>query len=1034
MKAVQRLLLAVITLVFLTGVAFADGCPNVRILNESNTTKLNEETICNAAQQWVNKGFQVYIFVTDANPGTEDEWFLIRDRVEGAWGIYNPSNDTFSKGALAVELTTVTGHPWGQDLAFGEYLFSTPLDNDAVIGRLEGQLKNTVTTGEVSGAIVEILNQSYQIAYPPVTPTPKPMPTVIVTGPTTIHETKVDFGPLVRLIAIFAAAVAILAGIVFFVIPALTKAGKIAKMRNHLLDLAKRVDSLLLAADSLFAGDKVEDTILWQLFSAYGGEAYPELVTQVRGLIERSRKAIEEAFLLNQDLDQRLPNEKPGAYQEMIKAYEMVAVTITGTDLTILGLDDEALRKFVDPMAPGVESQMAGSHLVEQVAKLRSELSARPLKVQFMVVNPEKVDAQGVFGYANGVKSIIRQLADAREQGPKQLAEAKSARQKAAADQWPEGLTPDLAFSAADTLITQADGEAGKGRFLEVEKLSQRAIGLITKIIKILPEVTEAVSRYSQVLAATKMITDQGYRLGFFLETSDNCQKIRATMYNRISQGDPEGAQRSIQNLKDESANLLTKAQQLVDLRGKNEGALRRLSAETARVDHFRLTKALPAWQELKGYPVGNWKLVERNFGIATRILAEMFDYPADPNDPTSSSIANLNSMKIQDFAGAELKLVDAFALLRQAEQQLMEVITQLEKIQLLEASLQGGMQTVAADIRKATARRDQENTKIDKDVDTMISEAAERLARAQAEFERREFTGAESELAQAKKLATNAYASADQQAAEINGLMGKLVTAGNRAQTKVYHAQTNQADLTPAAQNALTAGKILYAADALKKGKTAESRVAGKEDRALSAALREAVTYYTEAERLADEALRYIEEDKAGYDRVISRTRNAIDRAKAAISQAGEYVEDDDASGAGSTSLRQAQNELPSLPDYGAISDAFDRAERSATRAKTLADQAAEQAQEQIREVERAREARRAAERAAAEAARQAALAEQRRQEAAHEAASSSSRSSSWSSSSRSSSWSPSSSSRRSSFGSSSGSRPSSMGSSRRR
>ena len=121
-----------------TSVRAQDLCTSVTILNESSK-QIDSNKICEAASKFVAKGHQAYVYVTDKSAGTsEDDWFAIRDQIEGNWGIYNKSNDTFSKKAVAVELTTDTSKPWGQDFAFGEMLFDTPLDNDQVTSQIEG--------------------------------------------------------------------------------------------------------------------------------------------------------------------------------------------------------------------------------------------------------------------------------------------------------------------------------------------------------------------------------------------------------------------------------------------------------------------------------------------------------------------------------------------------------------------------------------------------------------------------------------------------------------------------------------------------------------------------------------------------------------------------------------------------------------------------------------------------------------------------------------------------------------------------------
>lgn len=202
-------LFAVLVLAFLPFVSetvHAQSCAGLTVLNESSVD-LNESAICEAVTPWVNHGHQVYVFVTDAKVPSEGEWRATRDRVEIAWGIYDRSNDSFSKKAVSVELTTDTSKPWGQDLAFGEVLFGTALDSDQAVQGIEGQMKNTVASGDVNGAIVKAFNNAYTLAYPPATATPLPRPTpvdvlmkFIITKYFFCREEEMDLEPLMNIV------------------------------------------------------------------------------------------------------------------------------------------------------------------------------------------------------------------------------------------------------------------------------------------------------------------------------------------------------------------------------------------------------------------------------------------------------------------------------------------------------------------------------------------------------------------------------------------------------------------------------------------------------------------------------------------------------------------------------------------------------------------------------------------------------------------------------------------------------------------
>jgi len=362
-----------------------EACPGVYIRNDSGKA-LDETAICQAAQSWVEAGFQVYIYLTDYDPPNEDAWFTQLDQIESDFGIRDLSKpDHFSKSAIAFEATTITSHPWGHNVTRGERLFVTPLDTDAAINQIKGQMKNKIAAGDPTAAFVNALEQSYSVAFPPPTPTSKPAPTVVVTGPTT--KVSVDLRPVVRFLSLFLLGVALLIGGYFsytrMLVPTFQKWTSIRNKKQHLDNLARRVDGLLLAAENLFAGTNVEDTTLWKLFTLYGGEAYPDLVEQVQGWIRQSRTALQEAFELNDQLDQRQPGSNIEDLDAIIKAYEMLYLTLVGTDERILALNEEELRVFVDPMTPAIEAQASVGQIVDQVRQMREQLADRRIHLDY---------------------------------------------------------------------------------------------------------------------------------------------------------------------------------------------------------------------------------------------------------------------------------------------------------------------------------------------------------------------------------------------------------------------------------------------------------------------------------------------------------------------------------------------------------------------------------------------------------------------------------------------------------------------------
>jgi hypothetical protein len=77
------------------------------------------------------------------------------------------------------------------------------------------------------------------------------------------------------------------------------------KVQQTYLDvLRKRTSWLLLACEPLLAGDTPEDTILYQRFSAHGGEYHDNIRIEVREALQDSQETLDAAFELHRKLSE----------------------------------------------------------------------------------------------------------------------------------------------------------------------------------------------------------------------------------------------------------------------------------------------------------------------------------------------------------------------------------------------------------------------------------------------------------------------------------------------------------------------------------------------------------------------------------------------------------------------------------------------------------------------------------------------------------------------------------------------------------
>jgi len=245
------------------------SCPEVTIRNDSIQT-IDTQAICDAARPFFDKNIQVYVYLTDRNPQTEDEWFAVLDEVQNSFGVYDLRSEIFTPSAFVVQATTITNHPWGQNLTLGDDIYYTPLgENDRYKG-LNGQLKASLANGQMaaSDAIVSVIQRAAEIAYPPVVVAPavqvQPTPKQTTPAP----KPKADFGWVVWVIVVVACG-----GATIFVAPKAFHAGKLAAHIDNLQDLIR---FLIAASDQLIAAETAQESTLYQLWQIRGGGRYPE--------------------------------------------------------------------------------------------------------------------------------------------------------------------------------------------------------------------------------------------------------------------------------------------------------------------------------------------------------------------------------------------------------------------------------------------------------------------------------------------------------------------------------------------------------------------------------------------------------------------------------------------------------------------------------------------------------------------------------------------------------------------------------------
>ncbi len=183
------------------------------------------------------------------------------------------------------------------------------------------------------------------------------------------------------------------------------------RLKQQLVILRARTSNLMNACEPLLRGDAPEETVLYQLFSAYGGEQNAHLRNDVYEWLRRSQDALNVAFDLRRKFISAEVREGRGL-ERQVYDWEMLYVTFVGSSERILSLTNDDLRVLLDPILM-LDREKADVQLIQQLDDIRRELASdRPLKVELMMVDPTETDAEGILGYLDQVKTKIAHVRD----------------------------------------------------------------------------------------------------------------------------------------------------------------------------------------------------------------------------------------------------------------------------------------------------------------------------------------------------------------------------------------------------------------------------------------------------------------------------------------------------------------------------------------------------------------------------------------------------------------------------------------------
>ncbi|RMF32111.1 MAG: hypothetical protein D6759_08935, partial [Chloroflexi bacterium] len=725
-------------------------------------------------------------------------------------------------------------------------------------------------------------------------------------------------------------------------------------LQRHLEVLRARTSNLLNACSQVLQGEKPEETMLYQLFSAYGGEHEEELRADVWEALRRSQEALNDAF----DLRQKLIDptvQKGRSLEEQVRNWEMLYLTLVGSREEIRNLTDDELRALLDPLLV-LEREPDDVQLARQLDDLRREMVGTPLKVDLMVVDPSQTDAEGILGYIDHVKGQIARLQAAQREAPERLAEAKARRQAIEKEvPSPFVMSRRKVFAALDRRLAQAEADLQAGRFLR----TIRQADAIRRDLETVRAFVAAVEAHRRRQSQIEAITAQGYRPPSLTKGLEEAEADLQAIIREIEAGGYQAAASWIEELEADSRQALADAQAWQALHRQNQAALDQLRKEADRLEQYRQETVLPAWQTLQTYPQGNWADVAARLEEATQTLQAL-------RDDRLRRIARLNSLEEQKLTEAEAELTQAKADLARTERQLQALVQRLEEVQTAERTIQEALRLTEAEVEKAIAFRDREDVKIGPAVDQQIAQARRQLEEARRLAEAREFVAAVNAQMAARQQATAAYAAATEQVQAINELQEALEAKVKQVGKRVKDCLA-EAEALPAVVQTPELNKLVRQVQrGFSQAQKARATLTGLEDQALAEALKAAVAAYETVEKQVAQAEQRLNTDRRAYDRLHQAARNAVRSAQRAIRSAERTVSHPDAGRVGVGSLRRARSILPVLPKTPVSREMLARIRDQAREAKMYAEAAQQQARQRIewaraeRERKRRRERRR--------------------------------------------------------------------------
>lgn len=642
--------------------AAAQGC-DAAILRIETTLPVDQGAICDAAAPLAAEGYQLFIYITDEAPASEEAWFALLDQVEQEAGL--AQGQALSTSALALELSTAD-LPYAATLTYGERLFNSAVDNASGADRIKAEMRGGVAAGRPGDGIVAALEQSAELlGIGSGAPAP-------VTVPVTPAPPAGDSN-LLELLGLGGLALGGAAGAAL-----LPRYRRRRELGTRLEDLEARVPLLLGALVDLLGGDRPEEATLFEVLQINGGPQHPQWEA-AREWIAASQTVLDQAVEIHSGLTDAAQREKL-SLEERIESWELLAATLIGRRPQIRALTDDELRDLLDPwvnLVPGDPSP-----LVRQLDSVRQRLSGAPLKFDLTTVDEEQIHPEGVLGYVARIDGMIESLQQARAEAAPLLEQRRDELDRATKE------FPDPFEIGRATLLTPIEGlmeqagaaiEAGR-HYIAVQFLNQvgEALEALQFLIDRMGERDAALDEAAAIYAAG---FEPPARAADAQEVAAQSKAVAAAAARIVRE--PDALRAQAESLREAARTQAAHAVAWRALHLENEARRAGLEAEIQDLLLRQRQEAEPRFAAISQLAPSNWRPLAAPFQRAAATLkalqASVLPQAAALNEP---------SQRPQRFDQARALLDDARAQAEAAASAIEAVIARFDQIERLRESL----------------------------------------------------------------------------------------------------------------------------------------------------------------------------------------------------------------------------------------------------------------------------------------------------------------------------------------------------------